>query len=49
MTDERARTGLAVTAPDGGPPYALAQQGYYMLFAVNKSGVPSVARWIYLA
>jgi Domain of unknown function (DUF1929) len=39
---------LNVTAPDGTPPYALAQQGYYMLFAVNDDGVPSVAEWVYL-
>ena len=39
---------LTLTAPHGGHPHALAQQGYYMMFAVNNSGVPSVARWIYL-
>jgi hypothetical protein len=41
-------TRLTVTAPSGGPPHALAQQGYYMMFAVNNQGVPSVAKWIYL-
>ena len=41
-------TGLAVTAPDGGIPHALAQQGYYMLFALNNNGVPSIASWLYL-
>ena len=39
---------LRVTAPDGAPPYALAQQGYYMLFAVDDDGVPSVAEWMSL-
>jgi hypothetical protein len=41
-------TGLTLTAPDGGAPHSLAQQGYYMMFAVNDNGVPSEARWIYL-
>jgi hypothetical protein len=41
-------TGLRVTAPAGGPPHSFAQQGYYMMFAVDNQGVPSVARWIYL-
>jgi hypothetical protein len=40
--------GLTLTAPDGAVPHSLAQQGYYMLFAINKNGVPSVANWIYL-
>jgi hypothetical protein len=39
---------LTLTAPDGRSPYSLAQQGYYMMFAVNNNGVPSVANWIYL-
>jgi hypothetical protein len=39
---------LRVTAPDGAPPHALAQQGYYMMFALNGDGVPSVAEWVYL-
>jgi hypothetical protein len=39
---------LKLTAPDGGHPHSLAQQGYYMMFAINKNGVPSVAKWIYL-
>jgi Galactose oxidase-like, Early set domain len=41
-------TGLAVTAPDGSAPYSLAQQGYYMLFALNSNGVPSTAAWLFL-
>ena len=44
----REVTGFAVSAPDGSPPYSLAQQGHYMLFALNRVGVPSVASWIYL-
>ena len=40
--------GLTLTAPDGGVPHSLAPQGYYMLFAINKTGVPSVAKWVYL-
>lgn len=39
---------LQLTAPHGGHPHSIAQQGYYMLFAINREGVPSVARWIYL-
>jgi hypothetical protein len=39
---------LKLTAPDGRYPYSLAQQGYYMMFAIKKNGVPSVAKWIYL-
>jgi hypothetical protein len=39
---------LRVTAPDGSPPHALAPEGYYMMFAVNSSGVPSVAKWVRL-
>jgi Galactose oxidase-like, Early set domain len=39
---------LRVTAPDGAPPHALAQQGYYMMFAVNDDGVPSLAEWVNL-
>ena len=41
-------TELQVTAPNGTAPHALAQQGYYMLFALNSAGVPSVATWIRL-
>ena len=40
-------TGLTVTAPDGAP-HSLAQAGYYMMFALNKQGVPSVAKWLRL-
>lgn len=39
---------IRVTAPNGGHPHSYAQKGYYMMFAVNAQGVPSVAKWIYL-
>lgn len=39
---------IRVTAPDGGHPHSFAQKGYYMMFAVNAQGVPSVAKWIHL-
>jgi len=39
---------LVVTAPHGGHPHSLAPQGHYMLFILNRGGVPSVASWIYL-
>jgi hypothetical protein len=46
--DHANPTRLTLTAPDGGTPHSLAQQGYYMIFAVNNDGVPSVAKWVYL-
>lgn len=46
--DHVTPTRFTLTAPHGGHPHSLAQQGYYMLFAINSNGVPSVARWIYL-
>lgn len=36
-------TRLTMTAPHGGHPHSIAQQGYYMMFAININGVPSVA------
>lgn len=39
---------LKLTAPHGGHPHSLAQQGYYMMFVLNHHGVPSIATWIYL-
>ncbi|MHA3773494.1 LamG-like jellyroll fold domain-containing protein [Verrucomicrobiota bacterium sgz303538] len=36
---------LSIDAPAGA---ALAPPGYYMLFVLNASGVPSVARWVRL-
>ena len=50
-------TTLSVTAPDGrvhpygmggGHTHAIAPRGYYMLFILNNSGVPSVAKFIQL-
>lgn len=46
--DHANPTNLGLTAPHGGHPHSLAPQGYYMMFAINTQGVPSVARWIYL-
>lgn len=46
--DHANPTRLTLTAPHGGHPHSLAQQGYYMMFAINITGVPSVAKWIYL-
>lgn len=46
--DHANPTRLTLTAPHGGHPHSLAQQGYYMMFAINNNGVPSVAKWIYL-
>jgi hypothetical protein len=46
--DHAHPTRLTLTAPHGGHPHSLAQQGYYMMFAININGVPSVAKWIYL-
>ena len=43
------RDTLSLVAPDGEGLHALAPPGYYMLFALNHSGVPSVAKWIRLA
>ena len=42
-------TGLTVTAPDGAAPHALAQRGYYMMFALNTDGIPSTATWVHLS
>lgn len=46
--DHANPTRLTLTAPHGGHPHSLAQQGYYMMFAINNNGVPSVAKWINL-
>lgn len=46
--DHANPTRLTLTAPHGGHPHSLAQQGYYMMFAINNAGVPSIAKWIYL-
>lgn len=39
---------ITVTAPNGGHPHSYAQKGHYMMFAINASGIPSVARWVFL-
>jgi hypothetical protein len=39
---------VRVKAPHGGHPHSLAQQGYYMMFALDAAGVPSTAEWVYL-
>ena len=39
---------ILCTAPDSLHPHSNAQKGYYMMFAINAQGVPSVAKWIYL-
>ena len=46
--DHAHPTRLTLTTPHGGHPHSLAQQGYYMMFAINNNGVPSIAKWIYL-
>ena len=46
--DHANPTRLGLVAPHGGHPHSIAQQGYYMLFAISNGGVPSVAKWIYL-
>ena len=46
--DHSNPTHLRLTAPHGGHPHSLAQQGYYMMFAIRDTGVPSIATWIYL-
>lgn len=46
--DHAVPSQIRVTAPDGGHPHSYAQKGYYMMFAINAQGVPSVAKWIYL-
>lgn len=46
--DHASPNRIVVTAPDGGHPHSYAQKGHYMMFALNASGVPSVARWVFL-
>jgi hypothetical protein len=41
-------TQLSLVAPHGGHPHAVAPKGYYMLFAVSNTGVPSEGRFIFL-
>jgi len=39
---------LGATAPNGWLPHATAPAGYYMLFIINRRGVPSMAKFIQL-
>jgi hypothetical protein len=39
---------LSVTAPNGSGPHAMAPRGYYMLFLLNGSGVPSEGKFVHL-
>jgi hypothetical protein len=39
---------LSVAAPNGWHPHATAPRGWYMLFIINRKGVPSVARFVRL-
>jgi hypothetical protein len=48
MDFTRDGTSFKVRAPDGIHPHPVAPRGWYMLFALNCNGVPSVARWIFL-
>ena len=41
-------TTLAATAPSPGHPHGLAPKGYYMLFLINSTGVPSEATFVFL-
>ena len=41
-------TTLAATAPSPAHPHGLAPKGYYMLFLINSSGVPSEATFVFL-
>jgi hypothetical protein len=41
-------TTLQATAPNGWHPHAIAPRGWYMLFIIDRNGVPSTARFIYL-
>jgi hypothetical protein len=39
---------LSVIAPNGWHPHATAPRGWYMLFIINRKGVPSVAKFVRL-
>jgi hypothetical protein len=41
-------THISLTAPHGGHPHAVAPKGYYMLFAITNTGVPSEGKFVYL-
>jgi len=46
--DPNVANRLVVTAPGATSPNSYAQPGYYMLFILNTTGVPSVAKWVNL-
>lgn len=46
--DHATPSRIRLTAPDSIHPHSNTQKGYYMMFALNGQGVPSVAKWIYL-
>jgi len=46
--DTAHATQISLIAPHGGHPHAVAPKGYYMLFAVTNTGVPSEGKFIYL-
>ena len=41
-------TQLSAVAPDGIHPHAIAPRGYYMVFMLNGTGVPSEGKFIHL-
>lgn len=45
--DQANPTQLILTAPHASKPHSYAQQGHYMMFAINRDGVPSIAKWIH--
>lgn len=45
-TFERHGSQLLLGMPDGVDLHAIAPSGYYMLFVLDREGVPSVAHWI---
>ncbi len=48
MDFTRSGSTFTVRAPDGIHPHPVAPRGWYMLFALNCNGVPSVAKWFFL-
>jgi hypothetical protein len=45
ITERVSGQGVNAVSPDGA---ALAPPGWYMLFVIDRDGVPSVARWVHL-
>jgi hypothetical protein len=46
--DTAHATHILLTAPHGGHPHAVAPKGYYMLFAITNTGVPSEGKFVHL-